>query len=165
MLLSVTLSIVLTSLFLSRLRGKNRRPPGPTGFPVIGNLLQVGPKPHQSLSALANAYGPLMSLRLGSVTVVVASSPATAKEILQKNDQSFPTRPILESVAAQPNINDTLAWAPADHRWRNRRRICTSQIFTSQRLDLLQHLRHRNVRQLIKHIHKHSASGTQVLTT
>ncbi|KAI9098556.1 hypothetical protein K1719_025181 [Acacia pycnantha] len=160
-LLSITVSLVIYLLFSSRRRCKNR-PPGPTALPIIGNLLQVGPKPHQSLSALAKTYGPLLSLQLGSVTVVVASSPAAAKEIFQKNDQSFPNRPILESVAAQPNINDTLAWAPADHRWRNRRRICTTQIFTTQRLDLLQDLRHRNVHQLIKHIQKHSASGTQV---
>ncbi|KAK2457828.1 geraniol 8-hydroxylase [Trifolium repens] len=103
-----------------------------------------------------------MSLRFGSVTVTVVSSPTTAQEILQKNDQSFANRPIPESVAAQPNVNDTLAWAPADSRWRNRRRICTTQIFTSQRLDLLQHLRHRKVEQLVQHLHKKAAEKTTV---
>ncbi|XP_028763948.1 geraniol 8-hydroxylase-like [Neltuma alba] len=160
-LLSIAVSLVITWLFLNRRRCKDR-PPGPIPLPIIGNLLQLGPKPHQSLSALAKTYGPLLSLQLGSVTVVVASSPDAAKEIFQKNDQSFPNRPILESVAAQPNVNDTLAWAPADNRWRNRRRICTTQIFTAQRLDLLQDLRHRNVHQLIKHVQKRSATGTQV---
>jgi cytochrome P450 len=103
-----------------------------------------------------------MSLRFGSVTVTVASSPTTAQEILQKKDQSFANRPIPESVAAQPNVNDTLAWARADSRWRNRRRICTTQIFTTQRLDLLQHLRHRKVEQLIQHLHKKAAEKTTV---
>ncbi|GAU13260.1 hypothetical protein TSUD_42140 [Trifolium subterraneum] len=103
-----------------------------------------------------------MSLRFGSVTVTVASSPTTAQEILQKNDQSFTNRPIPESVAAQPNVNDTLAWAPADSRWRNRRRICTTQIFTSQRLDLLQHLRHRKVEELVQHLHKKAAKKITV---
>jgi cytochrome P450 len=103
-----------------------------------------------------------MSLRFGSVTVTVASSPTTAQEILQKNDQSFTNRPIPESVAAQPNVNDTLAWSHADSRWRNRRRICTTQIFTSHRLDLLQHLRHRKVEQLVQHLHKKAAERSTV---
>jgi len=103
-----------------------------------------------------------MSLRLGSVTVAVASSPAAAQEILQKNDQAFANRPIPESVAAQPNLGDTLAWAPADQRWRNRRRVCTTQIFTAQRLDLLQHLRHRKVQELVHHLRKQASNGKAV---
>ncbi|WJX14274.1 hypothetical protein P8452_04566 [Trifolium repens] len=151
--------IIIIRFFLNRKRNK---PPGPTGLPIIGNLHQLGSEPHCTLSSLAKTYGPIMSLRFGSVTVTVASSPTTAQEILQKNDQSFANRPIPESVAAQPNVNDTLAWAPADSRWRNRRRICTTQIFTSQRLDLLQHLRHRKVEQLVQHLHKKAAEKTTV---
>ncbi|XP_045808766.1 geraniol 8-hydroxylase-like [Trifolium pratense] len=158
-LLFATLSLIIIRFFLNRKRNK---PPGPTGLPIIGNLHQLGSQPHCTLSSLAKTYGPIMSLRFGSVTVTVASSPTTAQEILQKNDQSFSNRPIPESVTAQPNVNDTLAWAPADSRWRNRRRICTTQIFTSQRLDLLQHLRHRKVERLVQHLHKKAAKKTTV---
>ena len=157
----LTLFLVTTRFILNR-RVKKNQPPGPTGFPIIGNLHQLGPKPHCALSSLAQTHGPIMSLRLGSVTVVVASSPATAQEILQKNDQSFANRPIPESVAAQPNVGDTLAWAPADPRWRNRRRVCTTQIFTAQRLDLLQHLRHRKVQELVQHLRKQASNGKSV---
>ncbi|XP_004496400.1 geraniol 8-hydroxylase-like [Cicer arietinum] len=159
LLLFVSLTLIITRFFQKR---KKNKPPGPTGLPIIGNLHQLGPKPHSSLSSLAKTYGPIMSLRFGSVTVAVVSSPTTAQQILQKNDQSFTDRPIPESVAAQPNVNDTLAWAPADSRWRNRRRICTTQIFTAQRLDLLQHLRHRKVQQLIQHLHKKAEERTSV---
>nr|KYP51054.1 7-ethoxycoumarin O-deethylase [Cajanus cajan] len=103
-----------------------------------------------------------MSLRLGSVTTVVASSPGTAQEILQKNDQAFARRLIPESVAAQPNVGDTLAWAPADPRWRHRRRVCTTEIFTAQRLDLLQHLRQRKVQEMVEHLRKQALSGNVV---
>ncbi|XP_027364693.1 geraniol 8-hydroxylase-like [Abrus precatorius] len=161
LLLLVTLTILITRFFLNR-HGKRNQPPGPTGLPIIGNLHQLGPKPHCSLSSLAQTYGPIMSLRFGSVTVAVASSPATAQEILQKNDQAFANRPIPESVAAQPNVGDTLAWAPADPRWRNRRRICTTQIFTNQRLDLLQHLRERKVQELIEHLEKQASKRNVV---
>ncbi|KAK7270396.1 hypothetical protein RIF29_23496 [Crotalaria pallida] len=161
LLLFLTLSLPIIRFYLNRRHTKNH-PPGPTGLPIIGNLHQLGPKPHSTLSSLAHTHGPLISLRFGSVAVVVASSPTTAQEILQKNDQSFSNRPIPDSVAAQPNVEDTLAWSPGDARWRNRRRICTTQIFTNQRLDLLQHLRHRKVEQLLKHLHKQASRRSVV---
>ncbi|CAJ1976860.1 unnamed protein product [Sphenostylis stenocarpa] len=160
-LLLLTLFLVTTRFILKRRVTKNQ-PPGPTGLPIIGNLHQLGPKPHCALSTMAQTYGPIMSLRLGLVNVAVASSPAVAQEILQRNDQAFANRPIPESVAAQPNVGDTIAWAPADPRWRNRRRVCTTRIFTAQRLDLLQHLRHRKVQELVHHLRKQASKGKSV---
>jgi cytochrome P450 len=103
-----------------------------------------------------------MNLRLGSVTTIVASSPETAKEILQKHDQTFSGRTVPDVVTVQPNPEGTLAWTPGDQRWRNRRRICTTQMFNNQSLDSLQHLRHEKVRQLIAHIRKHCEWGRPV---
>ncbi|OIW12578.1 hypothetical protein TanjilG_04742 [Lupinus angustifolius] len=162
-LLFLTLSLAIIRFFHNRHRHRNKnQPPGPTGLPIIGNLHQLGSKPHSTLSSLAQTYGPLISLRLGSVTVAVASSPATVQELLQKNDQSFTNRPIPDSVAAQPNVNHTLAWSPADMRWRNRRRICTTQIFSNHCLDLLQHLRNEKVEQLLHHLRKQASTETVV---
>ncbi|OWM71911.1 hypothetical protein CDL15_Pgr017794 [Punica granatum] len=45
-------------------------PPGPRPFPVIGNLLELGDQPHQSLTKLAKTYGPIMRLKLGSMTTM-----------------------------------------------------------------------------------------------
>ncbi|KAJ7972076.1 Cytochrome P450 family protein [Quillaja saponaria] len=162
-LLSITLTFlfIINRTFFNRSRIKNH-PPGPIGLPVLGNLHQLGPRPHESLSNLSKIYGHLMSLRLGSITVVIASSPSTAQEILHKNDQTFANRPIPDSVAAQPHVEGTLAWVPGNHRWRNRRRICSTQMFTDQKLDSLQHFRHSKVHQLIQHIKKHSLAGTPV---
>ncbi|KAE9611379.1 putative geraniol 8-hydroxylase [Lupinus albus] len=157
----LTLSLAIIRFFHNR-HNNNNQPPGPTALPIIGNLHQLGSKPHSTLSSLAQTHGPLISLRFGSVTVVVASSPATVKLLLQKNDQSFANRPIPDSVAAQPNVQDTLAWSPADVPWRNRHRICTTQIFSNQRLDLLQHLRHQKVQQLLHHLHKEASTKTVV---
>ena len=89
-------------------------PPGPTGLPILGSFLQLGEKPHHSLSKFAESYGPLISLRLGSITTVVASSPETARLILQKHvDPRFEAAKefrelmwrIMES-AGKPNISD-----------------------------------------------------------
>ncbi|KAK9987080.1 hypothetical protein SO802_032031 [Lithocarpus litseifolius] len=147
--------------FLRKSNTKNL-PPGPNGLPIIGNLHQLGPRPHETLSAMAKEFGPLMTLKFGSVTTIVASSAETTKEILHTHDQTFANRPVPDSVATQPHPEGTLAWVPGDHRWRNRRRICSTQMFTSQRLDLLQHFRHKKVHQLIAHINKYKGSPVDI---
>ncbi|XVE57350.1 hypothetical protein DITRI_Ditri04bG0084100 [Diplodiscus trichospermus] len=137
-------------------------PPGPVNLPIVGSLHRLGSHPNQSLFELAKIYGPLMTLRLGFVTTIIASSAETAKQILQTHEQTFSDRTVPDGVASQPNPEWTLAWALGDSRWRNRRRICNTQLFTVQRLNSLQHLRQQKVEQLIKHIKKQRVSGSQV---
>ncbi|CBI38800.3 unnamed protein product, partial [Vitis vinifera] len=55
----------------------------------------LGDKPHQSLTNLSKTYGPVMSLKLGSISTIVISSPETAKEVLHRNDQAFSGREVL----------------------------------------------------------------------
>ncbi|KAI7754737.1 hypothetical protein M8C21_004816 [Ambrosia artemisiifolia] len=64
-------------------------PPGPPTLPIIGNLHQVGDKLHVSLYKLAQEYGPLISLKLGTKILVVASSPEAAMGILKTQDRSI----------------------------------------------------------------------------
>ncbi|XWS62238.1 hypothetical protein CRYUN_Cryun07bG0193100 [Craigia yunnanensis] len=153
--------ISLLLLFLHRSSTRSL-PPGPINLPIIGSLHRLGSHPNQSLFELAKIYGPLMTLLLGYVTTTIASSAETAKQVLQSHEQTFSDRTVPDIVASQPNPESTLAWAVGDSRWRNRRRICNTQLFTVQRLNSLQHLRHQKVQQLIEHIKKQRISGCQV---
>ncbi|PHT79027.1 hypothetical protein T459_17079 [Capsicum annuum] len=141
-------------------KSSRKLPPGPTGFPVIGSLLELGSKPNRSLAELAKIHGPLMTLKLGSITTVIASSPETAKEILQKHDKMFSARTVFNAAASQPNPEATIDWVPPDNMWRNKRRICNTQMFTNQRLDSLQELRHQMAEQLVSHIRKLCENGS-----
>ncbi|KAE8657221.1 geraniol 8-hydroxylase-like [Hibiscus syriacus] len=149
-------------LFLRRSSASHRLPPGPFNFPILGSLHRLGSHPNQSLFELAKTYGPLMTLRLGYITTVIASSAEIAKQILQTHEETFSDRTVPDVVASQPNPESTLAWAVGDGRWRNRRRLCNTQLFTVQRLNSLQHLRHQKVKQLIEHVNKQRISGSQV---
>ncbi|KAJ8754388.1 hypothetical protein K2173_002839 [Erythroxylum novogranatense] len=153
--------LLLLKPFLWR-RTTTNLPPGPRGLPILGSLLQLGPRPNQSLYHLAKIYGPLMSLRLGSITTVVASSPETAKELLHSHDQTFSDRTVPDAVFSQPNPEGTVAWIPGNRQWKNRRRICSTQMFTEQRLNSQQNLRHQKVQQLVEHLRKRSAQGIPV---
>ncbi|XP_020104754.1 flavonoid 3'-monooxygenase-like [Ananas comosus] len=92
---TLLLSSVLCYLFFfsKKRSGALRLPPGPKGWPILGNLLQLGPKPHHTLHALSKAHGPLFRLRFGFVDVVVASSAAVATEFLKVHDANFSNRP------------------------------------------------------------------------
>ena len=143
-------------IMLSARRGSkhtaSRLPPGPVPLPVIGNLLNLGNKPHESLADLAKTYGPVMTLKLGYVTTIVISSPAMAKEVLQQQDISFCNRFIPDSIRALNHSELSVAWIPVSTTWRALRKTCNSHIFTSQKLDSNTHLRHRKVQELLENV-------------
>eukprot|EP01018_Ginkgo_biloba_P008355 Gb_11069 [translate_table: standard] len=142
-----------------KVSNRSRLPPGPPGLPIIGNLHQLGDKPHQSLFHLAHKYGPLMSLQLGSKTTVVVSSPSMAREVLKNNDQSFSSRSITTAAKTFAYEGTSLVWSPYGPRWRLLRKICNTELFSTKRLDNLQHLRREEVFRTINSIFHDSRNG------
>ncbi|KAI8022186.1 Geraniol 8-hydroxylase [Camellia lanceoleosa] len=161
------LLFALTSIraLFSFLRGTKKcpkLPPGPVPLPVIGNLLKLGDKPNQSLAELAKTHGPIMSLKLGRVTVVVISSSAMAKEVLQKQDLAFSNRSIPNALHAHEQYKYSVVWLPVSNRWRSLRKILNSNIFSSNRLDATQELRRRKVAELVEYAQNCSQEGVAV---
>ncbi|KAH9323227.1 hypothetical protein KI387_017866, partial [Taxus chinensis] len=128
----------------SRLR-PHRLPPGPPGWPILGNLLQLGRRPHESLCALSLQYGPLMTLRLGMKTTVVASSPAMAKQILKTHDHVFAGRSVVDAAKVHSYHRFSLIWGEYGPQWRHLRRISASELFSAKRIEALQPLRRDQV--------------------
>ncbi|KAK6920984.1 Cytochrome P450 [Dillenia turbinata] len=102
-------------------------PPGPKPWPIIGNLPHLGPVPHHSLAALAQKYGPLMHLRLGSVHVVVAASASVAAQFLKVHDANFSSRPPNSGAKHMAYNYQDLVFAPYGPRWRMLRKICNEE--------------------------------------
>ncbi|KAH9697057.1 cytochrome P450 76C4 [Citrus sinensis] len=148
-----TLFCVMALSFNSGGRHKHL-PPGPRPYPVIGNLLELGGKPHKSLAKLAKTHGPIMSLRLGLVTTVVVSSPSTAKAILKEHDSLSCDRKVPESILSQPYRHHefSLVWLPVSTLWRSYRKMCNMHIFTSQKLDASQDLRRKKIKDLLAYV-------------
>lgn len=136
-------------------------PPGPRPLPLVGNLHLLGDQPHRSLAGLAKLYGPLMSLRLGTVTTVVVSSPEVAREFLQKHDAVFATRFVRDAIG--DHAKNSVVWLPNNSpRWRTLRKIMGKELFAPHRLDALQHLRREKVQLLVDHVGRLARAGVAV---
>ncbi|KAH9657646.1 cytochrome p450 family protein expressed [Citrus sinensis] len=159
-----TLVLVIALSFISRGRRKHL-PPGPRPYPVIGNLLELGGKPHKSLANLAKIYGPIMSLRLGQVTTVVVSSTTMAKAILKNHDSLFCDRKVPEATLFQSYRHHefSLVWLPVSPLWKNLRKVCNMHIFTSQKLDANQDLRRRKIKDLLSYVEENCRAVLGIL--
>ncbi|KAJ4840559.1 hypothetical protein Tsubulata_024192 [Turnera subulata] len=170
LVLAVSLSAVLGLVLFQALhflttkneKNKAKLPPGPAPSPIIGNLLDLGDKPHKSLAKLAKIHGPLMSLKIGQVTTVVISSASVAREILQKHDSIFSNRTIPDAVRALDHHEFGIPWLPVASAWRNLRKVCNSYIFTTQKLDANQELRRKKVQELVVDVQEHCPAGKAV---
>nr|CAD1844856.1 unnamed protein product [Ananas comosus var. bracteatus] len=55
-----------------------------------------------------------------------------------------------------------MLWLPVDQQWRNLRKLVNTELFSSQRLDDLQALRHKKARELVAHLREKSLEGKLV---
>ncbi|CAL9109584.1 unnamed protein product [Musa acuminata var. zebrina] len=122
------LVLVLSFLLIFvRPRRRLRLPPSPFGLPIIGHLHLLAPIPHQALHKLSTRHGPLIHLRLGSVRCVVASSAATAKELLRTHDLSFSDRPPSKAVSYLTYGLSDFSFAPYGAYWRFMKKLCSQE--------------------------------------
>ncbi|XP_071732310.1 cytochrome P450 76T24-like [Rutidosis leptorrhynchoides] len=160
----LTLSFLSLLIYLFIIPGHrdSRLPPGPNPLPIIGNLLLLGDKPHRSLATLSKRYGPLMSLKLGSRTTIVVSSPYIAKDFLSTHDQFFSNRSVQNTTRLLDHHKVSLAWMPANDQWRLLRRITKEFLFSGQCLDASEMLRQQKVQELVDHVSECCTSETAV---
>ncbi|XP_058730366.1 geraniol 8-hydroxylase-like [Vicia villosa] len=131
-------------------------PPGPSPLPFIGNLHQLGKKPHKSLAKLAEIHGPLMTLKLGQVTTIVASSPYMAKQILQTHDHDLSNRTIPDAVTVHDHHNYSMTFFPVSPLWRDLRKICSNQLFSNKTLEESKEIRLQKLQELLNDISQSS---------
>nr|GMD74486.1 cytochrome P450 CYP82D47-like [Ipomoea batatas] len=86
----------MCKLFLAPKNHKRLAPEVPWAWPIIGHLhLLAGRKTptHLILASMADKYGPIFRMRLGSKPVVVVSDSRIAKECFTAKDKELATRP------------------------------------------------------------------------
>lgn len=138
-------------------------PPGPTPWPLVGNIFQLGfvKVPHKSLAQLARVYGPnIMTLWLGSMCTVVISSNESAREMFKNHDVALAGRKVYECMTG--DFGDELGsmiTAQYGPKWRLLRRLSNTEFFLNSRLDATSGIRSRCIDKLVQSIRDASCNG------
>ncbi|KAK8448202.1 hypothetical protein SEVIR_8G244200v4 [Setaria viridis] len=149
--ISSLLIFVTTYIFQPLIDAHRRLPPGPRRLPVIGNLHNIGrDPPHRAFAGLANRYGPLVSVRLGGVRAVVASSRDAAREILHRHNGDLAGRGGMDAWHACGHHGHSIIALPPRRRWRALRKLCAEEVFAPRRLAELRAVREDEARKLAR---------------
>ncbi|MCD7472953.1 hypothetical protein HAX54_014391 [Datura stramonium] len=150
---SFLILIPLFLLILRQLIPKSRNlPPGPRPWPVLGNILQIGKKPHISMAQFAKIHGPLISVRLGTQLVVVASSPDSAAEILKTQDRLLSARSVPSVATYELSVIDqhSIVWSSdLSNHWKFLRAFCRTHLFSLKAIESQAALREKKVSEMI----------------
>nr|XP_015192061.1 PREDICTED: cytochrome P450 1A1-like [Lepisosteus oculatus] len=105
-------------------------PPGPTPWPVIGNMLQLGNQPHISLTKMRRIYGDVFQVKMGSLLVVVLNGYDTIKQALVRQGESFAGRPELFTFSAVANGTSMTFSEKYGESWILHKKICKNALRT-----------------------------------
>ncbi|XP_023737523.1 dimethylnonatriene synthase [Lactuca sativa] len=129
--------------------------PEPSGaLPLVGHLHFLrGQAPlARVLGKIADEYGPVYTLRLGGRQAIVVSSWQMVKECFTTNDRNFAARPNMAISRHMVYNKAGFALATYGPYWREIRKLVTSELFTSNRLEKFKNVRSSEVKSFINEL-------------
>ncbi|KAG8504781.1 Cytochrome P450 1B1 [Galemys pyrenaicus] len=147
-----------------RRRQPGSSPPGPFSWPLIGNAAEVGKVPHLSFARLAQRYGDVFQIRLGSCPVVVLNGEHAIRQALVQQGVAFADRPPFASFRVVSE-GHSIAFSGYSELWKAQRRAAFSTIrafstrYPSSRNIFERHLV-GEARELVERLVRGSAGGS-----
>ncbi|KAK6943957.1 Cytochrome P450 [Dillenia turbinata] len=142
----LTLSLLIHFLWPKRPRNF---PPGPRGWPMIGNMLELSKFPHREMVALKEKYGPVVGLRVGASNIIVILSADVAANFFKNHDAEFADRFVPDVTKCRDFHKGSLSLAPYGTPWRVLRRIGTMEMLVGRRLNVTAPIRRKCVDQML----------------
>ncbi|XP_022756700.1 flavonoid 3',5'-hydroxylase 2-like [Durio zibethinus] len=136
-LIAATILFFVTRYFIRSLlkKSKQKLPPGPRGWPVVGALPLLGSMPHVTLAKLAKKYGPVMYLKMGTCSMVVASTPDAARAFLKTLDLNFSNRPADAGATHLAYNSQDMVFADYGPRWKLLRKLSNLHMLGGKALE------------------------------
>ncbi|KAF8966595.1 cytochrome P450 [Flammula alnicola] len=99
-------------------------PPGPKGYPLIGNVYDI-PHDHAWLTYAewAKTYGDVMSTNVFGTTTIILNSLKATTELLDKRSSNYSDRPKMIMANELMDWDWDFAHMPYTDRWRRHRRM------------------------------------------
>ncbi|XP_047976335.1 tryptophan N-monooxygenase CYP79A68-like [Salvia hispanica] len=135
-LLAYLVSLIFLKLIVVSINKRSTAPllpPGPTAYPVVGSLPEMLLKKptfrwiHNLMQTLNTE---IACIRLGTVHVIVVTSPELSRDFLKKHDAIFASRPEAVSARLISNGYLTLAFSPAGDQWKKMRKVMASEVLS-----------------------------------
>ncbi|KAM1048975.1 hypothetical protein ACFX2C_028125 [Malus domestica] len=146
-------------IFLLTHKSKSKRPnlpPGPPGWPIVGNLFQFarsGKPFFQYADDLRKKYGPIFTLKMGTRTMIILSDAKLVHEALIEKGAVFATRPRENPTRTIFSCNKfTVNAAVYGPVWRSLRRNMVQNMLSSTRLKEFRSVRENAMDTLIERI-------------
>ncbi|KAK3228444.1 hypothetical protein Dsin_000325 [Dipteronia sinensis] len=131
-------------------------PPGPPGWPVVGNLFQVarsGKPFFKYVEDLLPKYGPIFTLKMGNRTMIFLTDSKLIHEALIHRGSLFATRPRENPTRNIFSANKfTVNAAVHGPVWRSLRRNMVQNMLSSSRIKEFREVRNRAMDTLINRI-------------
>ncbi|CAI9090632.1 OLC1v1025446C1 [Oldenlandia corymbosa var. corymbosa] len=136
-------------------------PPSPPGLPLIGNFHQFfNSITHRSFKSLADKYGPVMTMKLGSKPIIIISSADAAEEVLRKNDLVFVDRAKQSFIGRI--FDKDMVFAPYGDHWRQIRFICASQLLSKKRVQSFRSVLEQEIKNMLEKIRESCFPGSAI---
>ncbi|KAL5714210.1 hypothetical protein ACHQM5_016201 [Ranunculus cassubicifolius] len=156
LLVTSILCLILAILISTKLSNDSRKlPPGPKGWPVIGNMLEVRTAPYSALANLSQIHGPVMWVKLGSIdTMVISSSEAAAEMFSNQHDLSFAGRTTKVALRVRDFHQASLIVSQYGPYWRLLRGIYNTKLMTDAQINHSKNVRAKCMDMVIRWITK-----------
>ncbi|KAL9323387.1 hypothetical protein ACSQ67_008244 [Phaseolus vulgaris] len=151
-------SLIIFSFFFYGLFKFSQGKEAPTvagAWPILGHLplLSGSKSPHRTLGALAEKYGPIFTIQLGSKKALIINNWEIAKECFTTIDMVVSSRPKILASELMGYNHAMFGFAPYGPYWREIRKITTLEILTTRRVEQLQHVRVSELQNWIKQLY------------
>ncbi|OMP00257.1 Cytochrome P450 [Corchorus capsularis] len=156
--------------FLSR-KSKSKRlnlPPGPPGWPVVGNLFQAarsGKPFFDYVDDLRKKYGPIFTLKMGTRTMIILSDAKLCHEAFIEKGALFASRPRENPTRNIFSCNKfTVNAAVYGPVWRSLRRNMVQNMLSSSRLKEFRKIRADSMDKLISRLRAEAEANGGVVS-
>ncbi|XP_010452636.2 PREDICTED: 3,9-dihydroxypterocarpan 6A-monooxygenase-like [Camelina sativa] len=146
----ITIFLLRRLFTFSSRRNNGLLPPGPRGLPILGHMHLLRSSLPRSLQALALTYGPLMTIRIGSLRVLVVSDSDTAKQILKTHDADFASKFVFGPRQFNVYKGSEFFNAPYGPYWRFMKKLCMTKLFAGYQLDRFVDIREEETLALLR---------------
>jgi phenylacetate 2-hydroxylase len=104
--------------------------PEPPGWPIFGNLFELGGNHSKALSKMAERLGPVIQVRMGNKRIVVANSYDSIKQLWVKNQAALISRPALHTFHTVLSSSQGLSigTSPWDESCKQRRKAAATAL-------------------------------------